>query len=331
MATSIESRPLSRRLSGKHRISETRERIGAQLVIYAVFVVMMAVFAAMAPSFATAGSVSNILRQASAVLIVSVGMTVVIICAEIDLSVGSTASLCGIIGAQLMATGTSWPIAVVASLALGTGIGAINGYLIGYVGVPSFLITLGALEAIGALAQMVTGTLAVAVTSTGFLAVLGYGSLLGIPIEIWWAALVVVTVGYVLHVSVLGRWIYAVGNDRNSARYSGIRPQRIVLLAFVLSGLLASLAGLLLAGQSGAGDPGAGSGMELSAIAAVILGGTDLFGGRGTIVGTVVGAIFIAVLNTGLILLGAGAQLQALTTGIIIIFAVTINRLGQKR
>lgn len=315
----------------RHRTREFRQRVGSELVVYAIFVVMVAVFAAIAPSFATGQSVSNIGRQAAAVLIVAVGMTVVIICAEIDLSVGSTVSLCGIIGAQLMAQGASWPLAILAALALGAVIGGINGYLVGYVGVPSFLITLGGLEAIGALAQMVTGTLSVPVTSNGFLSVLGYGTFLHIPLEIWWALAAVVGGGYLLHASVLGRWVYAVGNDRNAARYSGIRPQRIVLMAFVLSGFLAAFAGLLLAGRAGAGDPSAGSGMELSAIAAVILGGTDLFGGRGTVLGTVIGAIFIAVLGTGLILLGAGAQLQALATGGIIIFAVTVNKLGQKR
>lgn len=313
------------------RLLGARGRPGSQAIIYAIFVAVIIFFAVKAPSFASAGSAANIGRQAAAVVIVSVGMTVVIICAQIDLAVGSTVSLTGLIGALLMSHGWPWPLAALATLGLGAVIGTVNGFLTGYVGVPSFLVTLGGLEAIGALAEMVTNTQPVPIVNQGFLAVLGPGSFLGIPLDVWWGLVVIVGGAYLLHASVFGRWVYATGGNRDAARYSGIRHRNVILVAFILSGLCAAFAGLMLAGRSGAGDPTVGSGMELQAIAAVILGGTDLFGGRGTIPGTVIGALFIAVIGVGLILLGAGAQVQTLVTGVIIVVVVTINQLGQKR
>jgi ribose transport system permease protein len=313
------------------RVQDFRDRLGSQSVVYAIFVAIIIVFAVEAPSFATLPSLANIGRQAAAVVIVSAGMTVIIVCAQIDLSAGSTVSLAGLIGAVLMSHGWAWPVAVLATLGLGAAIGAVNGFLTGYIGVPSFLVTLGGLEAIAALAEMTTNTLSVPVVNQGFLNIFGPGSFLQIPLDVWWGLAVVLGVGYLLHVSVFGRWVYATGGSRAAARYSGISHRNVVLVAFILSGVCAAFAGLLLTGRSAAGDPAVGSGMELSAIAAVILGGTDLFGGRGTIFGTVIGALFIAVIGVGLILLGAGAQLQALVTGAIIVVAVTINKLGQRR
>jgi ribose transport system permease protein len=312
-------------------LRDARGRLSRQAIIYAIFIAVVIFFAVEAPSFASAASAANIGRQAAAVVVVSVGMTLVIICAEIDLSVGSTVSLTGLVGAQMLSYGWAWPLAVLATLGLGAVIGLVNGFLSGYVGVPSFLVTLGGLEAIGALAEMVTNTQPVPIANSGFLAALGPGSLLGIPLDVWWGVAVVLGAAYLLHVSVFGRWIYATGGNRGAARYSGISHRTVILVAFVLSGLCAAFAGLMLAGRSGAGDPTVGSGMELQAIAAVILGGTDLFGGRGTILGTVVGVLFIAVIGVGLILLGYGAQVQTLVTGAIIVVVVTINQFGQKR
>jgi ribose transport system permease protein len=163
-----------------------------------------------------------------------------------------------------------------------------------------------------------------------FTDVFGARSLLYVPVPVWWALLVVLLGIYVTHRTVYGRWVYATGGNRGAATYSGIKTKKVVMIAFIISGFLAAFGGLLLAGRSAAGDPTVGVGMELSAIAAVILGGTDLFGGRGTVLGTVIGALFLGVVGIGLILLGASAQLQSLITGGIIIGAVTINRLGRR-
>jgi ribose transport system permease protein len=178
---------------------------------------------------------------------------------------------------------------------------------------------------------MLTKTVAVPITSVTFTTVFGAGSLLGIPIAVLWAALVVAAGVFVLRKTIYGRWVYATGGNRSAATYSGVNTKKVVLISFIISGTLATLAGLLLSGRAGAGDPTVGLGMELSAIAAVILGGTDLFGGKGSVVGTVIGALFIGVVGIGLILLGANAQLQQFITGAIIIGAVAVNRLGRHR
>lgn len=300
-----------------------------QSIIYLAFAAVVLFFVARAPAFTTLSSLENIGRQAAAITVVSVGMTIVIVCAEIDLSVGSTVSLAGMVLAVLLSHGLAWPVALLATLGVGAGIGTVNGLLTGYLGVPSFLVTLGMLETLDALAKMITGTLSVSITDPGFLQVFGNGSLLGVPIPVWWGGAVVLLGGYLLHRSLFGRWVFASGGNRTAAMYAGIRTRRVVLASFVFSGVLAAFSGILLAGRASAGDPSVGSGMELAAIAAVILGGTDLFGGRGAVLGTVVGALFIGVVGIGLILMGAGAQTQELITGLIIIGAVTVNRLGR--
>jgi ribose transport system permease protein len=307
------------------------ERVGSQAIVYLIFIAIVIFFIARAPSFATLSSLANIGRQTSAITIVAVGMTMVIISAEIDLSVGSTVSITGSSVAILLSEGWPVTVAVLAALAVGTAVGAVNGLLTAYLGVPSFLVTLGMMEALGALASMMTHTEAVPITSVSFTTAFGANSLLGVPIPVWWAVAVALIGIYVLRKTVYGRWVFATGGNRGSALYSGIKTKKVVLVSFVISGFLAALAGLLLAGRSGAGDPTVGNGMELSVIAAVILGGTDLFGGRGSVLGTVIGALFIGVVGIGLILLGASSQLQEFITGVIIIGAVSINRLGHRR
>lgn len=299
-------------------------------MVYLLFVLTCIAFAIWAPDFATVATLQNIGRSAAPVAVVSVGMTFVIIAAEIDLSVASTISLAGLLGAQVLSKqGVPWTVGLITSLAIGAGVGAFNGIFVGYLGVPSFLITLGTLEGIGALALMVTGTQSVPITSTGFLNLFGPGSWMGLPLTVWWAILVVVLGILLLHGTRFGVWVQAVGDSRNAARYAGISKSRVILTVFVLSGVLAAFTGVLLAGRTTSGDPTSGTDMELTAIAAVILGGTDLFGGSGTIIGTVIGALFLSAIQVGLILMGASGQLQTLVTGIIIVAIVTINSLAR--
>ncbi|MGH3434903.1 MAG: ABC transporter permease [Sciscionella sp.] len=307
-----------------------RERLGSQAVVYLIFLAVVLFFVFAAPAFASLPSLANIGRQAAAITVVSVGMTVVIVCAEIDLSVGSAASLCGMLAGVFLSDGWPWPVAVLAVLGIGAAIGFINGFITAYVGVPSFLVTLGMLSVLAAVALMITNTASVPITNNGFLAVLGPLSFAAIPLPVWWGIAVVLIGIYLLHFSVFGRHVFATGGSRGAALYSGINTRKVVLASFVLCGILAAFAGLLIAGRSEAANPTVGVGMELSAIAAVILGGTDLFGGRGTVLGTVAGAIFIGVVGIGLILMGAGAQMQDLITGVIIIGAVSINKLGKR-
>jgi ribose transport system permease protein len=307
-----------------------RQRITAQGIVYLMFVLTCIAFSIWAPDFATVATLQNIGRNAAPVVVISVGMTFVIITAEIDLSVASTVSLAGLLGAQVLSKhGVPWTLGLITSLGVGAGVGAFNGFLVGVLGVPSFLITLGTLEGIGAVALMVTGTLSVPITSPGFLSVFGPGSWHGLPLTVWWGIVVCVLAAYLLHGTRFGTWVRAVGDSRNAARYAGISRARVLVAVFTLSGVLAAFTGVLLAGRTTSGDPTAGTDMELTAIAAVILGGTDLFGGSGTILGTVVGALFLTAIQVGLILMGASGQLQTLVTGIIIVSVVTINSLAR--
>ena len=145
----------------------------------------------------------------------------------------------------------------------------------------------------------------------------------------WWALLVVLLGSYVLHATRFGQWVHAVGDSREAAQYAGISNARVIMGVFVIAGVLAAFTGALLAGRTTSGDPTAGTDMELTAIAAVILGGTDLFGGSGSIFGTVIGALFLTAIEVGLILMGASGQLQTLVTGIIIVCVVTMNSLAK--
>jgi ribose transport system permease protein len=328
----FSARGLRDRLGAGAGQASMQRRVLTQGAVYVLFVLTCIGFGIWAPDFATISVMEDIGRDAAPICVVAVGMTFVIIAAEIDLSVASTISLAGLIGAVLLNTqGIAWPIALAGALAVGGAVGAFNGILVGYVGVPSFLITLGTLEGVGAIALMATGTLSEPITSPGFLSVFGPGSFLGLPLTVWWAIVVIVGAIYLLHFTRFGTWVYAVGDSRNSAQYAGISKARVLTMVFILSGVLAAFTGVLMAGRTTSGDPTAGTDMELTAIAAVILGGTDLFGGSGTIIGTVVGALFLSAIQTGLILLGASGQLQTLVTGLIIVVVVTINSLAQGR
>jgi ribose transport system permease protein len=307
-----------------------RERVVAQGAVYLLFVLTLIGFSIWAPDFATVTTLQDIGRNFAPVCVVSLGMTFVIIAAEIDLSVASTVSLAGLVGAVILGkSGVPWPVALLTSLAIGAAVGAVNGLLVGYLGVPSFLITLGTLEGVGAIALMATHTFSVPITQPGFIALFGPGSFLGIPLTLWWALAVIAGTAYLLHGTRFGQWVYAVGDSRNAARYAGINTARLLMIVFMLSGVLAAFTGVLMSGRTTAGDPTSGADIELTAIAAVILGGTDLFGGSGTILGTVVGALFLTAIQVGLILLGASGQLQTLVTGIIIVVIVTINSLAK--
>jgi ribose transport system permease protein len=293
---------------------------------YLIFAVVTAFFIVFAPNFATLSTAGAILRVTALVSIMAVGMTFVIICAEIDLSVGSMASWSGMVIALLLENSVPTFLAPLLVLAMGAAIGAVNGLLVTKLRIPSFLVTLGMLSVFSGLSLTVTNTEPVPIVDDTFSDLFWNASYFGLPAPILWTILVVLIGFYLLQMTVFGRRTYAVGGNLVAARFSGIKTDRIKIMAFVFSGMTAALAGLLLAARSTAGNPSLGTGLELDVIAAVIIGGTSLFGGIGDIPGSVIGAIFIGILGFGLLVMGLSTSIQEVIKGVIIILAVALNR-----
>ncbi|WP_159012868.1 ABC transporter permease [Acidisoma sp. S159] len=295
-------------------------------VTYVIFLAVTIFFAVVAPNFASFATAGAILRITAIVSVIAIGMTFVIISGEIDLSVGSVASFAGMILALLLDAGLPSWLGAILTLAMGAAIGAVNGLLVTRLKIPSFLVTLGMLSVFSGAALTVTNTMPVPIVENGINNVLWNGSLLTIAAPVWWTLLVVLLGYYLLHVSLFGRRVLAVGGNAVAASFSGINVNRTKIWAFVLSGSAASLAGMMLAARSTAGNPSLGAGLELDVIAAVIIGGTSLFGGYGTILGSVIGAIFIGIIGFGLLVMGFSTSVQEIIKGAIIILAVSVNR-----
>jgi ribose transport system permease protein len=296
-------------------------------MLYIAFAIMLVVFSFASPWFLSVDNFLNIGRQTTLVSIIAVGMTFVIIARQIDLSVASTLALSGMAAALAMSfIYNSWIIGAVAGLGTGAVIGLINGLLTTQLSIPSFLVTLGTLSAARGLALMVTNTKPVIIANETYFAIFGEGSVLGVPAPIVWTAAVVLVGILLLHFSVYGRRIYAAGGNPTAALYSGVYIKQVTTLAFIMTGMLAGLASLVLSARSHAARPDVVQGMELDVIASVILGGCSLFGGRGFVLGTLLGSLIIGTLNNGLVLLGVSSSLQLVIKGAIIVAAVAFTR-----
>jgi len=296
-------------------------------MLYIAFAILLVIFSLASPWFLSLDNFLNIGRQTALVSIIAMGMTFVIIARQIDLSVGSTLALSGMAAALAMAhVGDSWLIGALAGIGTGGLVGLINGTLTTRLSIPSFLVTLGTLSAARGLALMLTNTKPVIITNEMYLAIFGESSFLGIPVPIAWTLMATITGILLLHYSVYGRRVYAAGGNPTAALYSGINTRRVTTLAFVLTGMLAGLAALVLSARSHAARPDVVQGLELDVIASVILGGCSLFGGRGFILGTLLGSLIIGTLNNGLVLLGVSSSLQLVIKGAIIVAAVAFTR-----
>jgi ribose/xylose/arabinose/galactoside ABC-type transport system permease subunit len=288
---------------------------------------LLVIFSLASPWFLSLENFLNIGRQTTLVSIVAVGMTFVIIARQIDLSVASNLALSGMAASLAMAyVANNWIVGAVAGIGCGALVGFVNGLLTTRLAIPSFLVTLGTLSAARGLALMVTNTKPVIITDETYFAVFGEGSLLGIPAPIAWTVAAMIVGILLLHYNIFGRRIYAAGGNPTAALYSGIQIKRVTTLAFVLTGMLAGLAALVLSARSHAARPDVVQGMELDVIASVILGGCSLFGGRGFILGTLFGSLIIGTLNNGLVLLGVSSPMQLVIKGAIIVAAVAFTK-----
>jgi ribose/xylose/arabinose/galactoside ABC-type transport system permease subunit len=305
-----------------------------EVAIFAAVVFECIVFAFLSPSFLTLNNFVNVTLQIAIYGILAVGMTVVMITGGIDLSIGSVVALVGVVAAilsktDLLPAGITIPLAVLAGVSTGTLIGATSGSLIARFGIPPFIVTLAMMTICRGLVFIITGGFTEGELPSQF-GWLGRGHIWFLPIPVIIMVLLF-AVGYlVLDQTAFGRHIYALGGNEEASRLSGIRVRRAKTLVYSLNGLLTGLAGVTLAARLGAGAPNSGLSYELDVIAAVVVGGTSLSGGRGSMLGTLAGTMFIGVLNNGLNLANVDPYTQKVALGLVILAAVWLDQL-QKR
>lgn len=281
----------------------------------------------MNPNFLTINNLFNVLRQVSINALIAFGMTFVILTGGIDLSVGSILALTGAVTAGFLASGMDPILAMFLGLLLGAILGAINGVIIAKGKVAPFIATLATMTIYRGLTLVYTGGKPTSGLGDSLsFQLLGKGYFLGIPVPIVTMALAFGVLYFILKKTTFGRRVYAVGGNEEASRLSGINVDRIKIYVYSLTGMLAALSALILTSRLNSAQPTAGSMFELDAIAAVVLGGTSLTGGRGWIVGTVIGALIIGVLNNGLNLIGVSSFFQQVVKGAVILVAVLLDR-----
>ncbi|MGL5944036.1 MAG: ABC transporter permease subunit [Waterburya sp.] len=297
--------------------------------ILPILLLICILFALLSPNFLTAGNAVNILRQASINIVLATGMTFVILTGGIDLSVGSILAVSAVVSVLVSLIPVLGWLAVPAGLLTGLLLGLANGALITFLNVPPFIVTLGSLTALRGAAYLVANGTTVINRDLNF-AWVGNSYVGPLPWLVIIALLAVAVSWFVLRQTVLGVQIYAVGGNERAARLTGIKVNRVLLFVYGVSGLLSGLAGIMSASRLYSATGLLGQGYELDAIAAVILGGTSFTGGIGTIIGTLFGALIIAVLNNGLTLLNMSYFWQLVVKGLVIIVAVIIDRLRKR-
>lgn len=299
------------------------------------------VISLLSDKFLTVDNGWNVLRQISVNICISTGMTLVVLTAGIDLSVGSVLAFCGALTAGLLKSGIAIPSlnlyvgftllgAILAGLIAGSLLGAFNGWAVTRFRVPPFVATLAMLAMARGFTMLWTKGFPVSSLGSDF-SYIGTGWLLGIPVPVWITAVIVLVAVMVTRKTRLGRHIYAVGGNESAARLSGISVGRVKVIAYMIAGLLAAIGGIMVTARLDSAQPNAGESYELDSIAAVVIGGTSLSGGRGTVLGTVQGAMIIGVLNNGLVLLNVSPFWQQVVKGAVILLAVVIDKTSKEK
>lgn len=302
---------------------------------YVVYVGFLAIFLFFAvvlrdSGFLTARNLSNIVLQTAPVTIMAIGMVFVLAAGEIDLSIGSTVAVSALSAAVVMAD-YGMVAGIVAGMGAGLAIGLANGLLVAYVRLPSFLVTLATLGLFAGVARSLTDLRSIPVTDSVFTGFFGSGSLFGIPSLIWWTVIAIIAGHLIFRETRFGAHVLATGDNNRAASVSGIRVARIRLTVLMISAGLAALAGLLYAGRLQAAKYTLGETDLMTVIAAVIVGGTALNGGKGSIVGALVGSLMMGMLNNGLILMGLSVSDQMIVRGLIILAAVAVSLREKQR
>jgi len=319
------------------QVQGRRPSIGYILAEYGIifaFILLVVALSFASPYFLRMNNILNVLRQASVNALLAIGMTFVILTGGIDLSVGSVLAFGGVVAASLASDAIYGPvvnpfIAAGAGLLGGLVLGMVNGIFVSKWRMPAFVVTLGMLSMARGFTFIYTDGMPVPRIDESFL-VFGQGRFLGIPLPVIILAVVFAISWVVLYKTRYGRYIYAVGGNEKSAKISGVNTRLIVFTVYVISGALSALGGIILTARTTAGLPQAGQAYELDAIAAVVIGGTSLSGGQGTLSGTLIGALLIGVINNGLDLLGVSSYFQQVIKGAIIIGAVLLDSFRKK-
>ena len=298
-----------------------------QNIIYIGFVGIFIFFAITLghKGFLDTNNLLNIVRQTAPIAIMAVAMTYVLAAGEIDLSIGAVAGLASVAAAMAMDVG-GVPLGILAGVATGLIVGVINGVISTRIGIPTFLTTLAMMGVAKGTSMWVSGTKAVPILSDGYNWFFGGGYVGPLPVLLFWMVIAAAIGHIVLRRTTFGRWVLATGGSETAARYSGVNTRNIKFKVLIISSFAAAIAGMLYAGRFQTGRFQLGEGDELSVIAAAVLGGTSLFGGKGTVIGSIMGALMIGLINNGLILAGLEFSQQLIARGAIIILAVAISQ-----
>lgn len=292
-------------------------------------VLLIAVVSILNPSFLSSKNIFNILRQTSVNAIIAAGMTFVILTGGIDLSVGSILAISGAVCASLLASGQNIVVAIIAAILVGAFVGFLNGFVIAKGKLQPFIATLATMTILRGLTLVFTDGKPITLGSND-LAIkfgnIGGGMIFGIPTPAIIMLVVFAVCAYVLHNTKMGRYNYALGSNEEATKLSGLSTDKIKIWVYTISGILASIAGIIITSRLYSAQPTAGTGYELDAIAAVVLGGTKLAGGKGKISGTIIGALIIGVLSNALNILDVSSYYQMMVKGIVILIAVLLDR-----
>ncbi len=325
MTETTGRQPIVRNATGGASVRYLLRENGAVASIAAFLIVVSVIFSSATANFLSEPNFLNIVRQIAPMMIVAVAMTLVITTGGIDLSVGSTLALVNALAAISLGAGIPWPAVVVLMLLVGAAVGLAQGYFVAYEGIPPFIVTLAGLSIIRGFALYLTKGYSIPIDTNSPFNEIGRGWLLGVPLPAILAVIVLIAGYLAFNETTFGRYVTGVGANREAVRRAGVNVRRVILSVYVISGAAAALAGIIIAARLGSGSSNAGVGFELDVIAAVVLGGTSLFGGRGTMTGTLLGALTVAVIGNGLILAHVSPFLAPIVTGAIILVAIWLN------
>lgn len=301
-----------------------------RLLPFLTLIVLFVLLAVASPNFLTATNLSSVVRQTAVINIMSLGMTMIIISGGIDLSVGAILAMGGLIGAMTMQAGFPIPVGIAAGILTGLFWGAVNGSLVTRLRINPFIVTLGTLGIVRGLTLIISNGLPVHRIPREF-SFLGEGAVLGVPFVLWILVGCAVLTHVILEHTRLGRYTYAVGSNEEAAVYAGVPVKFNITAVYAFAGMLTGLAGMIEASRLMTGQPTAGVGYELQAIAAVVIGGGSLHGGEGSVIGTLIGAFIMGLLSNGSDLLGISPYLQQAIIGAVIILAVTVDEVRKRR